>query len=149
MEEKLTMIKGRVIFAGTNEDKDTGKIKKVITLALEDGQIEKIKAMMGDTSGYEATPLKEADNGDIYFKASTSFEVKIYEDGIITEDASNLKIEEIGKDSVIQIFVKLNDVIGLKKKKFIVAYLKSINVIDYRVKEEFNPFTDDSDVEEI
>lgn len=149
MEEKLTMIKGRVIFAGTNEDKETGKIKKVITLTLEDSQIEKIKAMMGDTFGYEATPLKESDNGDIYFKASTSFEVKIYEDGTSTEEASNLKIEEIGKESVVQIFVKLNDVIGLKKKKFIVAYLKSINVIDYLPKEEFNPFTYYSGIEEI
>ena len=54
----------------------------------------------------------------------------------------DISIEEIGKGSTVQLFVGVGEQ-TYKKKRFLVCYLKSINVLDLVEKTAFNPFTSD------
>ena len=142
MTEKKFKINGTVRFAGIQKDEQGLDEKKIVTLTLSDETLAKVIELMGDTFGYDATPVKENKEGITYFKAQTSFDVDVFEKGV----PSDLSLSDIGKDSEVTLFCKLKEV-G-KRKKFIVAYLLSVNVLELVPYEKFNAF-DDDDIEEM
>lgn len=142
MDDIKVKVKGVVKFAGTNQSDNV--IKEVLTLSISEETETRIRELLGDVSGYDATPLKEDDDGNIYFKASSAFDVTVYENG----KPSEYDFEEIGKDTTLVSFVKIKEVKGRKKNKFLVAYLLSVNIIDFVEKVTFNPF-DSDDIDEI
>lgn len=142
MTEKKFKINGTVRFAGVQKDEQGINEKQVVTLALTDETLAKVVDAIGDTFGYDANPIKENKEGITYFKAQTSFDVDVFENG----SPSDLTLSDIGRDSEVTLFCKLKEV-G-KRKKFIVAYLLSVNVIKLVPYEKFNAFEDD-DIEEM
>lgn len=124
-------ITGIVSFAGKSREDE----KNVVIIHLTDEQITALTALFeGD---YESTPLKVTEDGELVLKTSSKYDVPIYDNGEITEE---IGIEEIGKGSAVQLFVGAGEQ-TYKRKKFLVCYLKSINVLDMVEKTTFNPFT--------
>lgn len=142
MDDIKVKVKGVVKFAGTNHQDNV--IKEVLTLAISEETETRIRELLGDVSDYDAIPLKEDDDGNIYFKASSAFDVLVYENG----NPSGIDFEEIGKDTTLTAFVKIKEAKGRKKNKFLVAYLHSVNIVDFVEKVVFNPFVTD-DIDEI
>ncbi len=142
MDDIKVKVKGVVKFAGTNRQDNV--IKEVLTLAISEETETRIRELLGDVSAYDAIPLKEDDDGNIYFKASSAFDVTVYEKG----NPVGIDFEEIGKDTTLMAFVKIKEVKGRKKNKFLVAYLHSVNIADFVEKVVFNPFVTD-DIDEI
>ena len=134
-------IKGTVQFAGkSNEGKFTTNLK------LTDERAKELVAKLElDNLTYEGTPIKETEEGNLLFKATSKYPVKIYDNDVETEDIS---LEDIGEDSEVILFVGIG-VTTYKRKEYQVAYLKAVNIIKFIEAERFNAFAKDSDVEEI
>lgn len=140
-------VKGIVKFAGKQDGKN------ILSLNITDEQAEKIEVAMIDEfkslSDYESTPIKE-DNQDEskFLKASSKWAVEVYENGkqsIDIEDA--LTFDQIGAGSEVVMFFGIKDQ-TYRKKKYLTAYLKKVNVLELEESVHYNPFEDD-DTEEI
>lgn len=140
MEEKRINIRGEVTFAG----KDSISGKNVVMMKISDEVHDIISGICdGD---FEATPLKVTQEGEIRFKAQSAYNVDVYEDGV---ESDAYTLSDIGKGSKVIVNVKFTEQKSKKKKKpFAVAYLSSVNIIDYVPYEKYNPF-DDEDAETI
>ena len=137
-------ITGDVSYCGKSNNDDD---RIVVMLKVNDTQIERLQSLFGDIDDYDGIPLKEAENGEILFKMSSKFDVTLYDNGVIA-DEDELTVDDIGKGSRVQCFFGLGDS-TYKRRKFKVAYLKSINIIDLVESSKFNPFTDEAEVDEI
>lgn len=127
------LVKGNVLFSGKNPDG-----KNSVTIKLSEELAEKIRSAMNlDEQAYEGTPIKESEEGITYFKASSNFEVTIYDNG--TEITGEITLDEIGEDSIVEIFIGIKET-KYRSKTYQVAYLKSINIIKQLEKIKFNPF---------
>lgn len=85
-------------------------------------------------------PLKlgfEDTDGRYFFKAKTSFNVNVYENA----ELSGIDISEIGNESEVTLDVKIVEG-KFKNKKYVSAYLKNINILDYKESVPYNPFLD-------
>lgn len=133
-------ITGKVVYAGKERESD----KNVVSIKVTPETMEKFKGFLDDSSEYVSTPVKEDKEGNEYIKFQSKFGVDIYEG---KELESDYALEEIGKESTVQIFAGLKEQI-FKRKKFIVAYVKAISIIDFKEKEVFNAF-DSDEVEEV
>jgi hypothetical protein len=142
MSIKNYKMSGKVIFAGNSVEDG----KHVVTLEILPEQVDKVKELIGDMFKYDATPLKTNENtGEIYFKASSKFDVPIYEHGKETDE---LALSDIGKGSEVELFFGLGES-SYKRSDFSVAYLKSVNVLKFVPFTKFNPYDNKADVETI
>lgn len=132
---------GTVEFCGKTNEQE----KNTIILSLGENQIAKIRELIGDEAAYDGIPLKETEDGRTVFKSSSKFDVTIYDDGT---ESDEIQIENIGKGSTVQIFFSIGESV-YKRKHFCVAYLKAINVIDFVESTKFNPFEEDSNIDEL
>ena len=138
MAKKNYVVKGEVAYAGFNEEDG----KNIITLALTDERAkELIEKLEMDDSKYAGIPVKENDEGEKSFRASSKYEVAIKEDG----EESDINIKDIGKGSEVEIHVGIGES-TFKKKTFQVAYLKAINIIEYVPYEPFDAFAEGADI---
>lgn len=137
-------ITGEVSYCGKSNSDDA---RVNVLLKISDEQIEKLRGLIGDEDDYDGIPLKETDAGDIVFKMGSKFDIALYDNGTLV-DEDEMTIDTIGKGSIIQCFFSLGET-SFKRKKFKVAYLKSINIIDLIESTKFNPFEEDSEVETI
>lgn len=137
-------ITGEVSYCGKSNSDDA---RVNVLLKIREEQIEKIRSLIGDEDDYDGIPLKETDAGEIVFKMGSKFDIAIYDNGTLVDD-DEITIDTIGKGSVIQCFFSLGEA-SYKRRKFKVAYLKSINIIDLIESTKFNPFEADSEIETI
>ena len=97
-----------------------------------------------DTEGCASTPTKIDRHGELYFKASSRYAVKVYENG---KESDSISFDDIGQGSEVVASVS----IGISKyrgRAFLVAYLSAVNIIEMTWKKPYNPF-DNSDAEKI
>lgn len=133
---KKINVRSKVKYAGVEDGKVT------LTLALSPEQENALNKVYEevDTEGCAATPTKVGENGELYFKATSRYAVKVYENW---KESDSISFDDIGKDSE----VVANVSIGVSKyrgRAFLVAYLSAVNIIDMVWKKPFNPF-DNSD----
>lgn len=135
-------VTGYVRFAGTSRD---DKKKNVVTLELTKERAEELTLKLGlDEKKYNGIPIKTTEDGEIYLKATSGFNVPIYE-GAAPSDIIDLA--DIGKGSKVQLFIGIGET-KYKNKLYQVAYLKSVSLIDLVEPVDFNPF-DSDEVEEV
>lgn len=135
-------ITGIVKFAGKSNDE-----KNIVSLLLTDERAKELTTKLSfDPEKYEGIPIKENTDGELLFKASSKYPVKIYDNG--TEITQETSISEIGEESHVELFIGLSES-TYKRKKYQVAYLKAINILELVPAETFNPFAKDSDLEEV
>lgn len=134
-------IKGTVKFSGKSNDE-----KNVCSLILTEERAAELTAKLAlDPMTYEATPIKETEEGEIFFKTSSQYPVTIYENG--NEVTGEISLSDIGEESEVILFVGIS-VTTYKRKSYQVAYLKSVNIIKLIDAVRFNPF-ESNEVEEI
>lgn len=134
--KEFIKITGTVSFIGVQDGTNN------ILIDITEEQAKKVLGLCGDYSGYESTPIKIAKDGSYKFKAHSNFNIDVYDNN----DESELAFNEIGKDSKVSIFATLKDG-EFKRKKYVTAYLKSVNILDYKEYVKYNPFEDDSQEE--
>lgn len=131
INEKLK-ITGEIKFIGVMEENN------VVTILINEKQKSVLEGIMGDTFGYETTPIKiDSEKDEILFKCHSKFDVNIYENG--TE--SDLTYSEIGAGSKVCLAVAIKDT-QYKRKSHASAYLKYINVKTLVPYVKYNPFLD-------
>ena len=135
---KKINVRSKVKYAGIEDGKAT------LTLFLTPEQESALDHVYEevDTDGCTSTPTKVDKDGKLYFKATSRYAVKVYENG---KESDSISFGDIGKGSE----VVANVSIGISKyrgRAFLVAYLSSVNVIDMAWKKPFNPF-DNTDTE--
>lgn len=132
MSKNNFKITGIVSFCGKSREDE----KNVVILELNETQIDALEKLFeGD---YESTPLKVTDDDRTVLKCASKYDVPVYDDGYETDE---ITIADIGKGSKVQLFVGVGEQV-YKRKKFLVCYLKSINVKELVEKTTFNPFVD-------
>lgn len=135
---KKINVRSKVKYAGIEDGKAT------LTLSLtpeQENALDRVYEEV-DTEGCTSTPTKVDREGKMYFKATSRYAVKVYENG---KESDSISVGDIGKGSE----VVANVSIGISKyrgRAFLVAYLSSVNVIDMVWKKPFNPF-DNTDTE--
>ena len=133
---KKIKVRAKVKYAGVEDGKST------LTLALtpeKESILDHVYEEV-DTEGCTSTPTKVDRNGELYFKASSRYSVKVYENG---KESDSISFDDIGKGSEVVASVS----IGISKymgRAFLVAYLSAVNIIDMVWKKPFSPF-DNSD----
>lgn len=137
---KKINVRSKVKYAGIEDGKAT------LTLELTPEQESALDHVYEevDTEGCASTPTKVDKDGNLYFKATSRYAVKVYENG---KESDSISVGDIGKDSDVMANVS----IGISKyrgRAFLVAYLSSVNVIDMVWKKPFNPF-DNTETETI
>jgi len=132
MKESI-IVKGTVSFIGIQDGTHN------ILIDVTEEQAQKILELCGNCAGCESTPIKVSKDGKYQFKAHSNFDIDVYDGG--TE--SEILFGEIGKDSKVSVFATIKDG-EFKRKKYITAYLKSVNILDYKEYVKYNPFEDES-----
>lgn len=133
---KKINVRSKVKFAGVEDGKAT------LTLALtpeQESTLDRVYEEV-DTEGCTSTPTKVDRNGELYFKASSRYTVKVYENG---KESDSISFDDIGKESEVVASVSIG-VSKYRGRAFLVAYLSAVNIIDMVWKKPFNPF-DNSD----
>lgn len=135
---KKINVRSKVKYAGIEDGKVT------LTLELTPEQESALDHVYEevDTEGCASTPTKVDKDGKRYFKATSRYAVKVYENG---KESDSISAGDIGKGSD----VVANVSIGISKyrgRAFLVAYLSSVNIIDMVWEKPFNPF-DKTDIE--
>lgn len=135
---KKINVRSKVKYAGIED----GKVTLTLSLTPEqESALDRVYEEV-DTEGCASTPTKVDKDDKLYFKATSRYAVKVYENG---KESDSISVGDIGKGSD----VVANVSIGISKyrgRAFLVAYLSSINVIDMVWKKPFNPF-DNTDTE--
>ena len=137
---KKINVRAKVKYAGVKDGKAT------LAIALTPDQESALDRVYEevDTEGCASTPTKMDRNGELYFKASSRYTVKVYEDG---KESDSISFDDIGQGSEVVASVS----IGISKyrgRAFLVAYLSAVNIIEMTWKKPYNPF-DNSVAEEI
>lgn len=133
---KKINVRAKVKYAGVEDGKAT------LTLALTPEQESTLDCVYEevDTEGCASTPTKVDRNGELYFKASSRYAVKVYENG---KESDSISFDDIGHGSEVVASVSIG-VSKYRGRAFLVAYLSAVNIIDMVWKKTFNPF-DNSD----
>lgn len=135
---KKINVRSKVKYAGIED----GKVTLTLSLTPEqESALDRVYEEV-DTEGCASTPTKVDKDGKLYFKATSRYAVKVYENG---KESDSISVGDIGNGSD----VVANVSIGISKyrgRAFLVAYLSSVNVIDMVWKKPFNPF-DNTDTE--
>lgn len=135
---KKINVRSKVKYAGIENGKAT------LTLYLtpeQENALDRVYEEV-DTEGCASTPTKVDRDGKLYFKATSRYAVKVYENG---KESDSISVGDLGEGSE----VVANVSIGISKyrgRAFLVAYLSSVNVIDMVWKKPFSPF-DNTDTE--
>lgn len=129
---KKINVRSKVKYAGIEDGKAT------LTLSLTPEQESALDHVYEevDTEGCASTPTKVDKDGKLYFKATSRYAVKVYENG---KESDSISFGDIGKGSE----VVANVSIGISKyrgRAFLVAYLSAVNIIDMVWKKSLNPF---------
>lgn len=138
-------IGGKVYFAGVNRDNEK---QFQILLEINDEKISKLNSLIKDFDSYNFTPVKMGSDenprtkGKIFFKASSIYDVPVYDENGNETDGYDLT--EMGQGSDVTLFVNIKET-KYKGKKGLVAYLSKIRVNDFIEREPFNPFENDDD----
>ena len=137
---KKINVRAKVKYAGVKDGKAT------LAIALTPDQESALDRVYEevDTEGCASTPTKIDRNGELYFKASSRYAVKVYENG---KESDSISFDDIGQGSEVVASVS----IGISKyrgRAFLVAYLSAVNIIEMTWKKPYNPF-DNSVAEEI
>ena len=129
---KKINVRSKVKYAGIEDGKAT------LTLELTPEQESALDHVYEevDTEGCASTPTKVDKDGKLYFKATSRYVVKVYENGKESDSISFGDIEK-GSDVVANVSIGISKYRG---RAFLVAYLSSVNVIDMVWKKPFNPF---------
>lgn len=143
-QEVNFLVKGLVRFAGIERG---DKTKSVLTLKLSDERAAELETGLGiKPEEFDGVPIKQSEeDGSIFFKASTIYPVDIYENAEISEDIS---LGDIGEDSEVEIMVSIKES-TYKRKSYQVAYLKSVNILDLKEAEHFNPYAKGADIKSV
>ena len=137
---KKINVRSKVKYAGIEDGKAT------LTLDLtpeQESALDRVYEEV-DTEGCASAPTKVDSNGKLYFKASSRYAVKVYENG---KESDSISFGDIGQGSDVVASVS----IGISKyrgRAFLVAYLSAVNIIEMTWKKPFNQF-DNSDAETI
>ena len=133
---KKINVRSKVKYAGTEDGKAT------LTLALTPEQESALYRVYEeeDTEACASTPTKMNGNGEMYFKATSRFAVKVYDNG---KESDSISFDDIGTESEVVASVSIG-VSKYRGRAFLVAYLSAVNIIDMVWKKPFNPF-DNSD----
>lgn len=131
---KKINIRSTVKYAGIDDGKAT------LTLALTPEQEKALDLVYEevDDEGCTSTPTKVDKHGDLYFKASSRYAVRVCESG---KESDSISFDDIGSGAE----VVANVSIGVSKyrgRAFLVAYLTSVNVLDMVWKKPYNPYED-------
>lgn len=135
-------VSGTVKFAGIEGGQDT-KSKSVVSLKLTDERADVLRKVLKlEEDKHDGTPIKETEDGQQFFKASTVYPIEIYDNGAIVED---IPIQDIGEDSQVIITVSIAST-TYKRKSYQVAYLKAINILKLEEAVHFNPFAKGAEI---
>lgn len=137
---KRIKVRSKVKYAGTED----GRATLTLHLTPEQGNALDHAYEEVDTEGCVSTPTKVDRDGNLYFKTTSRYSVKIYENG---KESDSISFDDIGVDSEVVAYVTI-DVRNYRGRSFLVAYLSSVNIIDMVWKKPFNPF-DNTDTEVI
>lgn len=132
------MIKARGIVKLAIKREDSGD--RTILIEVTPEEVERIKKL-SEIDDKCDNPIKfgtEEDDGKLFFKAHTKYDIDIYENAEITEEVA---FTDIGRGSEVELAVTIKDG-KYKGKKYQSAYLKAVNIIDFVQAEEYNPFTE-------
>ncbi len=129
---KKINVRAKVKYAGVEDGKAT------LTLALTPEQESALDYVYEevDTEGCTSTPTKMNGNGELYFKATSRYAVKVYENG---KESDSISFDDIGKESEVIASVSIA-ISRYRGRAFLVAYLSAVNIIDMVWKKPFNPF---------
>lgn len=135
---KKINVRSKVKYAGIED----GKVTLTLSLTPEqESALDRVYEEV-DIEGCASTPTKVDRDGKLYFKASTRYAVKVYENG---KESDSISVGDIGEGSE----VVANVSIGISKyrgRAFLVAYLSAINIIDMVWKKPFNPFENSDEI---
>lgn len=133
---KKINVRSKVKYAGVEDGKATLTLD--LTPELESA-LDRVYEEV-DTEGCASTPTKMGRNSELYFKASSRYAVKVYENG---KESDSISFDDIGKGSEVVASVSIG-VSKYRGRAFLVAYLSAVNIIEMTWKKPFNPF-DNSD----
>lgn len=145
MFSKNLKINGKIYFAGMDRD---DKDKLQVLLEIDNSKVDKLCTVVPGFDSYDFVPVKtgSADNertkDKIFFKASSKYDVKIYDER--GEETEDIDITELGAGSDVTLFVNIKES-EYKRKKGLVAYLSQIKVNEFVEKTAYNPFESDDD----
>ena len=133
---KKINVRSKVKYAGTEDGKAT------LTLALTPEQESALYRVYEevDTEACASATTKMNGNGEMYFKATIRYAVKVNENG---KESDSISFDDIGTESEVVASVSIG-VSKYRGRAFLVAYLSAVNIIDMVWKKPFNPF-DNSD----
>lgn len=129
---KKINVRSKVKYAGIEDGKAT------LTLYLtpeQENALDRVYEEV-DTEGCASNPTKVDKDGNLYFKVTSRYAVKVYENG---KESDSISFDDIGSESE----VVANVSIGISKyrgRAFLVAYLSAVNIIDMVWKKPLNPF---------
>ena len=130
------MIKAHGIVKLAIKREDSGD--QTILIEVTPEEVERIKKL-AEIDDKCDNPIKfgtEEDDGKLFFKAHTKYDVDIYENAEITEEVA---FTDIGCGSEVELAVTVKDG-NYKGKKYQSAYLKAVNILNFVQAEEYNPF---------
>lgn len=129
-------LSGIVNYVGINSEEDSRRT--ILMLEPDIESLNKMDELLKTKENYYSVPLKEGsgnNEGKLLIKCQSKFNVKIFENA----EESDIEIEEIGKESTVDVDVAIKET-TYKRKKCIVAYLTAINVVDLVEPTAYNPF---------
>lgn len=129
-------LSGIVNYIGVNTEEDS--LRTILMLEPDAPSLAKMEELLETKENYYSVPLKEGtgDNlGKTLIKCQSKFNVKMFENA----EESDMEIEEIGRESSVEVDVAIKET-TYKRKKCLVAYLGAINVVDLVEPTTYNPF---------
>lgn len=134
---KMKLMNVTVKYAREEDGKSV--LSASITADQQKAIFEKIIEEFGKDAAADAKwiPAKETEESGLYVKAQTNYRVDFYDDGVESDTFSS--VEELGKGSVIDIFISIGET-KFRRDKGFTAYLLSVNVHKFVDAEKFNPF---------
>ena len=132
--KKITaIIDGTVLYCGMNEENG----REEVTMAINEETAMYINSIMNDYAiGGSWVPVKEKD-GQLIFKASTKYGVKMY--GADSEELPAFKLGDIGRGSYISVYVSFKEN-TYRGKSGVSAYLRAVKIEQLEERTAFNPF---------
>lgn len=111
--------------------------KQVLFLSVDAPELERIEKLINDEFGenYTGCPIKYDDNGNCYIKATSGYDIAMYEKTI----PGTIKIDDVGVGSEVTMQVNLKAT-KFQRNTYIIAYLLAVNVHNLVDPVYENPF---------